>query len=65
MAIFKEKLYCPVCKTFLAERYKDEIYSAHCAECKCSFVWTYKTKIPIAKLDSHKDSGCGCGNCGR
>lgn len=65
MALFKEKLFCPVCKDWLAERFKDDICSARCEECKVTFIWGYKSKIPKATLDSHKDSGCGCGICGR
>ncbi len=65
MALFKDILYCPVCRTYLAERYKDEIISSHCTECKAIFTWGYKQKVPTVKLDAHKDNSCKCGYCNR
>lgn len=63
MALFKERLKCPVCKAVLGERMKDEIFFGHCEECKASFFWAYKSKVPVATLDSHikKQVRCGCG----
>lgn len=65
MALFKERLYCPVCKVLLGERYKDEVFFGHCDECKASFFWKYKEKVPTSKLDKHIPQKCGCKNCGR
>lgn len=65
MALFKERLACPVCKAKLGERFKDEIFSAHCDECKATFVWHPRLKKPKSILDAHKSINCDCGLCGR
>ncbi len=65
MAFFKEVINCPVCKSKLGERYKDEIFVGHCEECRCTFIWKYKEKKPQSKLDCNKPKGCNCGGCGR
>jgi hypothetical protein len=61
MALFKEKMRCPVCKALLGERFKDEVFFGHCDECKASFFWEYKQKVPRATLDKCKQKKCGCG----
>lgn len=64
MALFsKEKVRCPVCKTYLGQRYKDELYMAHCDECKTEFTWSPKQEQPRALLDKNKPLGCNCGRC--
>lgn len=67
MSLFKEQLNCPVCKTWLGNRLKGELFIGHCDECKTTFIWRVKGKIPEAHLDNQasKDKKCGCNICGR
>lgn len=65
MAIFKERLYCPVCDTWLGDRDKTELFIGHCEECHASFIWRKNSKKPEAQLDKPKPKNCGCGGCGR
>ena len=60
---FNEKLYCPVCKVYLGQRYKTDFYSGHCNECKTTFTWWPKLKRPKALLDKHAPKKCGCSRC--
>lgn len=63
MAFFKERLFCPVCNTHLGDRFKDELFVGHCAECKASFIWKMKVSKPEARLDPPPSKRCTCGNC--
>lgn len=63
MAIFKEKLLCPVCYTALGNRYKNELYTAHCPDCKAQYTWKPGKDKPEALLDSQRPEGCNCLNC--
>lgn len=65
MSLFKERLFCPVCDAWLGDRVKNELFTAHCEECKTTFIWRSKKTKPEASLDVHKDTGCHCGRCGR
>jgi hypothetical protein len=65
MALFKERLYCPVCNTWLGDRDKDELFIGHCKECHAGFTWKPKLKKPIASLDRDIPVRCGCGTCQR
>ena len=58
---YNEKLYCPVCKIFLGERDKDDLFSEHCNECRSTFTWMPRKKKPKALLDRKKPQECNCG----
>lgn len=62
----KEPAQCPVCKSILGARFEDEVFIAHCAECRATFHFLPYKSVPTATLDKDKDKGkCGCGGCGR
>ena len=65
MALFKERLYCPVCNLWLGDRTKHELFIAHCEECKATFIWRHNSKKPESQMDKDKPVRCGCGGCTR
>ncbi len=65
MAFLKDKVSCPVCKSYLGDRYRDEIFVGHCKECRATFTYKPKKTVPTALLDKDRKEGCGCGTCDR
>ena len=65
MSLFQETVKCPVCKSRLGAREKNELFIGHCEECHASFIWRKNSKKPESKLDVDQPKRCGCQNCGR
>lgn len=54
---------CPVCKTSLGRREKDEAAAFHCEECKALFTWFPGIDKPVARLDTDIAAHCKCFGC--
>jgi hypothetical protein len=61
----REQVRCPVCKSDLGYRNKDQSFMEHCEDCKATYTWKLDDKLPTAVLDSAKKKSkhCDCGRC--
>ncbi len=57
------RTFCPVCKSYLGERYEGTLFEGHCKECACTFTFTPGANLPTALLDYKRDKACDCSNC--
>jgi hypothetical protein len=57
-------LQCPVCKGFIGYKSIHNIQSAHCDECRATFLFERGKSIPFkALLDTKAKKTCTCISC--
>jgi len=58
-----EYVNCPVCRSMLGRRDKEDAVSFHCEDCKAVYTFYPGISKPLSKLDKDIAQTCPCPGC--